>query len=231
VKRQLTIALACLCLATSPTWAANGNIQLSFDEAGALCQGSVCNGPATIYVYALLQGASGPGITGAEYGIGIGPNVNPDDPAWQFFETFPPGTTVLGRAFSPPDGDNSGVPRGVNIAFSGCQTGDGVKVLLETVVVLGPCPSEMLRLVVQKHGVPANNQFQCPLFTLCDSPTFTKVCLGSNVVVCRNPDPPFPMNAFCSTSGEGFLNPPPGFNCTVGVQPSTWSTVKSLYGR
>jgi hypothetical protein len=219
-----------LCLASSPTWAANGNIQLSFDEAGALCQGSVCSGPTTIYVHALLQGASGIGITGAEYSVQIGPDGLPDDPSWQFFENFPPGVTALGRAFTPVDGDNSGV-RGVNLAFPGCQTGDGTKVLLSTVQVLGDCAAATLPLKVVKHTIPPNNQFQCPLFTLCDSPTFTKVCLGSNVVVCRNPDPPFPMNAFCSTSGEGFLNPAPGFNCTVGVQPSTWSTVKSLYGR
>jgi hypothetical protein len=67
------------------------------------------------------------------------------------------------------------------------------------------------------------------------------VCLGSNLTLCRNPDPPYANNATCSTSGAGWINPvwghwctlePPHFpdpDCPIAVQPRSWSMVKSLY--
>jgi len=230
VKRQLTAVLACLCLA-APAWAANGNILITFDQAGALCQQAVpCGMIGTIYVYGLLQGSSGSGITGAEYRIEMGLNGNAD-PGWFFAESFPMGTTTVGTgALSPTDP----APRGINVAWPSCQTGDGTKVLLETVQVLAQCEDPMtplpeLRLRAAKHSSSSNQFFQCPLFTLCDDPTFTKVCLGSNLTACRNPEPPFPNNATCSTSGEAWINPAPGRNCTVGVSRVTWSAVKGLY--
>lgn len=228
MKRQLTAALACLSLAAAPAFAANGNILIAFDQAGALCQQTVgCGGSTTAYVYALLQGASGIGITGAEYRIEVGPNGNAD-PGWLFSEVFDPSATVIGvGAINPVDPQ----PRGVNVAWGTCQVGDGSKVLLETIQILNlGCSTDELRLRVAKHSSSANQFFQCPLFTLCDDPVFTKVCLGSNITTCRNPEPPFPNNASCSTSGEAYLNPGPGRNCTVAVAQKTWSTVKSMYG-
>lgn len=226
MKRQLTVAIACLCLAASPSLAANGNILITFDQAGALCQQSVpCMGVTTAYVYALLQGASGAGITGAEYRITVGDDSNADG-GWLFNETFDPSATTIGSGALTP-GDP--FARGINIAWGQCQTGDGTKVLIETVQIFnGGCDTAELRLRVEKHSTSSNQFFQCPLFTLCDE-AFTKVCLGSNITVCRNPEPPFPNNATCSMSGEAFLNPGPSRNCTVGVSQATWSQVKSLY--
>ena len=227
MKRQLTAAIACLSLAASPAMAANGNILITFDQAGALCQQTVgCGGFATAYVYALLQGASGSGITGAEYRIDVGNDGNAD-PGWLFSETFDPSATTIGAgAITPVDPAS----RGINVAWGTCQTGDGTKVLLETIQILNMgCSTDELRLKVVKHSSASNQFFQCPLFTLCDDPFYTKVCLGSNVTVCRNPEPPFPNNAACSTSGEAFLNPGPSRNCTVGVSAKTWSQVKNLY--
>ena len=103
--------------------------------------------------------------------------------------------------------------------------------LIETVDILNlDCENTAeLVLKVVKHDIPSNQFFQCPLFTLCDAPVYTKVCLGSNITTCRNPEPPFPNNATCSSSGTAFVNPAPGHNCTVAVTNQAWSTVKGLY--
>ncbi len=230
MRRQLlaSCALASLVGLTSPSFAANGNIGMFFDTGAAICQSAApCGTPVTMYVYALLQGASGIGLTGAEYKIQIGTNNSPD-PGWFFSESFDPSATVVGAgALNPPD---NGL-RGVNVAWPSCQVGDGTKVLIETVSILNSCSTAELALKVVKHDSASNQFFQCPLFTLCDSPVFTKVCLGSNQTLCRNPEPPNPNNATCSTSGEAYLNPGPTRNCTVAVNDATWSTVKSMYSR
>jgi hypothetical protein len=231
-------------LAASPVWAANGNIGIFFDQGAALCQATVpCGTTARIYVYALLEGASYIGITGAEYKVQTGPDANPDNPGWFWnVEVFNPTATVIGQAFTPTD--NFPVPpplnqRGVNVAWASCQIGDGFKILLQTIdVVNTDCNNtEELRLSVVKHDNPSNPFFVCPLFVLCDGPTYTKVCLGSDVrgpnavPPCRNLNPPFANDAFCSTSGQGFLNPISTDRCRIGVANTSWQGVKQLYSR
>jgi hypothetical protein len=223
-----TVALATLVLAAAPTWAVNGNIGLFFDEGAALCKAPVpCGPPVTLYVYGLLQGASYTGITGAEYKVQVGAN-NSADAGWLFNEVFDPAATVIGTgAFNPVDPS----ARGVNVSWATCQVGDGTKVLIETVSILNTsCSTAELELKVVKHDAASNQFFQCPLFVLCDAPVFTKVCLGSNQTLCRNPEPPFPTNATCSTSGRAFINPTQDRSCQVAVEKQTWSGVKSLYG-
>ena len=223
MKRHLTaaVAIASLCLA-GPALAANGNIGIYFDQDAALCQGSIpCGNVGTIYVYGLLQGSSGSGLTGAEY------LVTPNSAAlwtdYLFNESFPLGATNVGNAFGP-------TATGLNLAWASCQTGDGTKVLLETVQVLNlGCTGTEYKMTVTKKASASNQFFQCPLFTLCDDPVFTKVCLGSNIRTCQNPEPPFPNNATCSSSGTAYLNPAPGRSCTVAVANGTWSSMKGLY--
>jgi hypothetical protein len=89
------------------------------------------------------------------------------------------------------------------------------------------CDNSEIALKVIKHSTPSNQFFQCPLLTLCDDPAFTKVCVGNSFTLCKNPEPPFPVNATCSTSGQAFING--SRNCSVGVQESNWSAVKSLF--
>ena len=227
MKRQLstTCATLLLLLAAVSAWGANGNIGLFFDAGAATCQTPIaCQGQVRMYVYALLQGASGIGMTGAEYSIAIG-LTTAADPLYFMLETFDPLATTSGTGgVNPPDP----APRGINVAWPSCQLGDGTKVLIETIDILNAgCDPAEVRLRVVKHAVSSNQFFQCPLFTLCDDPTFTKVCLGSNLSSCKNPEPPFPPNATCSTSGEAFIQG--SRNCTVGVTPSNWSSVKELY--
>jgi hypothetical protein len=221
--------------------AQNGNILLFFEVDGqqTFCWNAdvPCGCRIRMGVWALLQGQSAGGITGVEYRIEIGPNILPD-PGWVFSETFNPGLTVLGTGALNPGDTN---PRGVTAAWSSCQTGTNGMILIETVDILNMgCSAAELPLRVARADPASNPIFQCPLFVLCDAPVYTKVCLGSNITTCMNPQPPFPMNAMCSTSGEAFLNrvwPPSGPNecsvasndCPIAAQPESWSGVKALY--
>ena len=175
--------------------------------------------PVRLYVYAMLQGASQFGITGAEYRV----TASNGGAGWLFAETFNGPAAQIGSAF-PPNG-------GTNVAWADCQVGDGTKFLLQYVDIMNvsDCSGSEVILKVVKHFTASNQFFQCPLFTLCDAPYYSKVCLGSNLTTCQNPNPPFANDATCSTSGEAFLNPGPTRNCTVAVRNESWSTIKGLY--
>jgi hypothetical protein len=92
---------------------------------------------------------------------------------------------------------------GTNIAFPGCMPGPWV--LLYTVSSLPTAPPTAMTWKVLMHSTPSNPDFLCPLVTRCDIPVYTKLCVSG---------------------GEAFLN---GLPCTVGVAPTTWSHVKSLF--
>lgn len=219
--------------------ASDGEIGIFFDTSGNSCLGAIpCGQTGTVYLYAFLEGRSDAGITGAEYAVGIGNDGNAD-PAWAFVEHFAPATVVLGQgAFFPPDlrdlSSRRYRGRGVNVAFSECQDGSAGRVLLESVDITNVgCAMDPLLLVVLSHDTPSNQFFQCPLFTLCDEPDFTKICLGKVLVTCGNPEPPYPSNATCSTSGHAVINPSSEdylLPCRpTAVEPTTWSSVKGLY--
>ena len=110
----------------------------------------------------------------------------------------------VGSAVSPPDVHDIGDPRyrgrGVNIGFPTCQLGNanGMVFLQRINVFNGNCEGELPLLVI-RHDTASSSFFQCPTFNLCDDPVFTKVCLGTNLRTCRNPMPPYPRNATCST--------------------------------
>lgn len=196
----------------------------------------------TLKVYAELQGASADGITGLEYSIRTGPDRNPD-PGYVLFEVPEPGPIVmLGSPLLPPDPD----VRGTNWSWADCQQGVDGRILLETVLVIPilPCgPSQrppQLDMTVAQHSTPSNRYFRCPLFTLCDGPVYTKVCLGDNIVPCQTQAPPFPNDSQCSTSGEFVINGPGrlGTCRTAKASPTllpgavstrTWSDVKALF--
>ncbi|MFQ5601177.1 MAG: hypothetical protein ACE5G2_11580, partial [Candidatus Krumholzibacteriia bacterium] len=103
---------------------------------------------------------------------------------------------------------------GVNIAFQTCQTGPRVQLFTFTVVEV--VPANDIWLTVRQHYDPANYLFACPLFTLCDAPAFTKVCVGA-------PD---------SDHWRAVINPSIGVtgDCIpVPVSESTWSEIKAIY--
>ena len=239
-SRSLGIALLLLC-AASAAGASNGEIGLFFDPQGSQCRKSIgCNESVTLYVYAILEGLSANGIGGAEYALRIG-NDDQIDPGWMFDEAWSSSANVvLGSAVFPLDlegvsRDRTYRGRGVNVAFPTCQSPDANgMVFLQTISVYNQgCETGELPLLVISHDQESSQFFQCPTFNLCDGPTFTKVCLGTNLTTCRNPMPPYRMNATCSTSGSAIVNPADGgvnSPCpTTAVQEWDWSRVKALY--
>jgi len=244
---RLSFAARCTCAAVALLWAraaaaADGAIRLQFDSDA--CQTAMTLGESRdLHVYVVLDGATRDGFTGVEYSMKIGAD-NDADPGWTFLERFAPGTTVsLGTgSFVPPDHNRLPIDsngnlmrqyrgRGVNVAFSECQTGHHGMVLIETVRITAAGGST-LRIQAVDHDTPGNSFFRCPLATLCDAPVYTKVCLGDNVVPCINPPAPAGPPALCSTSGTAVINPAPGVSAPcvpTAVQASTWSSVKGLY--
>lgn len=275
-----TLMLALLALVSFNAWASDGDIQFvaqvvgtggghTGDECGfwkIVYNNSGANGkspwgvcvPPTIKVYGLLKGASAGGLTGAEYAASFGPD-GAADPGYFFLEIPNPAAgVVIGQAFFPPDPVPAALPRGQNIGFAACMDGAGTgRVLLSTVIAFytTPCNSTTLppeiHLGTRGHFDPANPLFRCPLFTLCDAPAYTKVCLGDDITLCPAPiipgcgnpgRPPCPVIAQCSTSGHFAINDPlsPGVgHCKPGpgktaasdalATPETWSNVKALY--
>lgn len=226
MERRLRFAagvLAGLSLLPPISEAADGFIGLYFAD-WEWCETIPCQGFSTLHVWGILAGASQAGITGAEYKVMIGPNDDAD-PQFFFMEIFDPTATVLGGgAFSPPDP----LPRGINVAWPACQIGDGLYVLLESVTIVNlGCSTDELRLQVVKHDRASNQYFQCPLFVLCDAPVYTKVCTGSDLHLCRNPEPPNANDATCSTGGFAYLNP--ARSCVWAVESTTWTALKQLY--
>ena len=190
-------------------------------------------------VYAELAGASAGGITGVEFGGRLGEDRYPD-PGYVLIEIpMAQPTLSIGTAFTPPDAD----PRGMNMAWAECQQGSGGRILLERILVIPvvPCGPEQeppaLRLQVGQHARPSNRFLRCPLFTLCDAPAYTKVCLGSDFHECDIEVPPYTRIAYCSSSGSFVINGGPGGGpgrCSRYGKPeiataTTWGAVKSLF--
>ena len=193
--------------------------------------------PPVLEVYANLSGASAGGITGVEFGVRLGADRYPD-PGYILIE-IPTSTPIvkLGSAFTPPDAER----RGMNLVWSTCQQGTNGRVYLGRVLVLptAPCgPNVMppkLEMTVGQHWWPSNRYLRCPLFTLCDAPAYTKICLGSDYAPCDLEVPPFSRVANCSSSGTFVINGAHGIGrCKSAKQeadaaPQTWSQVKSLF--
>lgn len=191
--------------------------------------------PVILKVYANLQGASAGGITGAEFGVRIGPDRMPD-PGYLLVEMPNSSARIsIGSAFTPPDADT----RGLNLAWTTCQSGNDGRVLLETIMVIPtvPCGPNVspptLSLRVGQHWWPSHRFMRCPLFTLCDAPAFTKVCLGTDEHWCDLQVPPFTPYARCSSSGSFVINGKGGpGRCGKGKPEAdvmTWGGVKALY--
>jgi hypothetical protein len=199
VRVIATLVLA-VCLGFGS--ASASSIGVFFDTGAARCDALI---PAqftqvTWYVMAILGGdIAADGITGAEFSLKGVP------PAW-FAQIFAnPAANVDLR-------HPMGIGVGTNIAFPACQK--AAPVLLYTYQVLATSvPANGTYLTVERHDFPSSPSFQCPLLVICDPPIFTKVCVRG---------------------GQGILNgdpsgTPPPVPCTVGVDQTNWSTVKSLY--
>jgi len=196
----------------------NGNIGLYFDTGCSECAKAILPGQiVTLYVVTSLGGLSAGGITGAEYLIQVEPSGFPA--GWFYNEQFEPDITVGGGALGTR----------CNVAWATCQTQD-CRIIERIQIGNFSGSATTLTLRVVSGAPPANLNFRCPLFTLCDTPFFTKVCLGSDLHPCvADPAYPAAQLATCSTSGVATINPVPGHSCTVAVRPTAWSAVKAFY--
>lgn len=165
-------------------------------------EGSSCELQATVgaeftfYILATIEGDAADGVTGAEF------RVDGFPAAW--------GATIVEN---PAAGIVTGSPLGdgTNIAFSTCQKGTGGKLLLFTITATPTTNVSDMTLSVVLHNSPSNPAFQCPLVTLCDDPTYTKVCVCGGTAV---------VNGTAATCGCNGPSP---------AKESTWGHVKSLY--
>lgn len=149
----------------------NGFVGVYADPAGTQPCASVAPNPTfTLYVIATLTGATAAGITGAEFRLELS---NPT--GYAFLWTPDSSVTIsLGDPIdSEPANPNNG--SGVNIAFSTCQGGTpGARVRLGTLegTTLNGGP---LGIEVKRRQPASNGAFLCPLFAICDPPTYTIV--------------------------------------------------------
>jgi hypothetical protein len=193
-----------LSLAALPSGASDGEIDIFGDANATVTNVSIpCGETAMLWVYAFLEGASASGLTSAEYAVEV------DGPGGFLFVGEQPNPTadaVDGNAF-PPYG-------GTRVFWDDCQTGKDGMLLLATVTVFNAgCTSGSTGLRVVKHSEPGNPFFQCPNFTLCDIPIYTRVCVGT-VTTDTCPFPPYaPACQFSVTGGIRLSTDP------VSVEP------------
>jgi hypothetical protein len=200
----LAVVVAGILGASASAQAADGSIAVYLDDAGTQCEGMI-TAPLTFgSVWMELAGATAGGITVAEFRI-----TNSDPSAYSVtFVPDPAANAVIGDPMLA----------GVDIAFPSCQGTLAGRVKLGQLLIVENVSTPDVNLTVRQHFTPSNEFYPCPLAVLCDAPNYTKVCLG-------------PFN---SDLWRAWLNPSDGVSgiCEpVGVEETTWSQVKSLFGR
>ena len=201
--KTLLMHLAVACCLAATAYAQEPTIGVYVDAAGTQCTGTTNGTMITGSVWANLAGAAAGGITGAEFRV----DNNHRFDCSVVPSPDPGATIVLGDAFNLA---------GTNIVYDTCQTGPRVQ--LFTFTLSENTPSTDIWLTLTQHFRPSNPYYPCPLLTLCDGPIFTKVCVGSE--------------SANSVHWQALLNPSGSLTAEcnpVGVSPTSWSQVKSLY--
>lgn len=112
-------------------------------------------------------------------------------------------TTIVPNAAASIAGDPFGA--GVNFYFTSCQGPAPVVLYTITLTNVGDTSGNRT-ILVERHTMPTNPLFQCPLLVACDPPEYTVACV---------------------TGGQAFLNG--ASECDVALDEVTWSHVKALY--
>ena len=177
---QTAVAAAALALVSvSATAAGTANIETVRDgtlgvyadaQATQRCATIAPGSFTTLYVVATLGGATGAGITGAEFRIEVS---NPN--GWLFQFNPPNVPVVIGQAMDLTPNDPTDRV-GINIAFPVCQTGPRVALGTLNVFNLSGGPTQ---LSVKRRNIPSNPGWACPLFTVCDAPMYSAVCMDA----------------------------------------------------
>lgn len=188
--RKLALSLGLLL---APAVAGASHIGIFFSQDGTVCDRTLEAGSQlNIYVIANLGGdAASAGITGAEFRL-----------------TGIPTDWFINVQANPAANVNLGsITTGCNIAFPSCQT--GISVLLYTINAFAVTAGNEIVLRIERHAIPSNPSWPCPLVVLCDQPVFTKLCVSG---ACALINPIIPRTC-----------------CILGVEAQTWSNVKALY--
>lgn len=112
-------------------------------------------------------------------------------------------TTVVPNAAASWSGDPFGA--GCNFYFTSCQGPAPVVLFTITLTNLGDVAGDRT-IRVERHTMPTNPLFQCPLLVACDPPEYTVACVSG---------------------GQAFLNS--ASECEIALDDVTWSQVKALY--
>ncbi len=203
-KWLVALTTACALVAGTSAQAADGSIGVYLDGSGTQCSAPFTF-PVTIgSVWMNLDGMTAAGITGVEFRVD---NSDVTDYAMSFVADAGAnifiGNPLLG---------------GTNINFPTCQTGVAGRVHLGDIVITENAPADDVVLTVRQHYTPNNDAYTCPLAVLCDEPVYTAVCLST-------PN---------SDHWRSVLNPTgliAGDCVPVAVEPTSWTAVKSIYGR
>jgi len=189
--RVIASLVTALCLAFTGSAFAS-SIGIFFAADGSDCDATQPGvGPFTYYLGAVMLGdAAAGGITGAEFRVDNAPGTAD-------------GWFMSANSEAPMTSVGNPILGGGNIAFPTCQPGPYR--LLYTVTGFASVVLPARTLSVNRHTVPSNPNFPCPLLVLCDAPVFTTICVNA---------------------GQAFLN---GGVCTVGVEETSWSSVKNLF--
>jgi hypothetical protein len=143
-------------------------------------------------VWACIEGSIAGGITAAEFRIAGLPT------SW-------PRAVQPDAAASSVTGDLFG--NGVRIAFPSCRTGVGQYLHLFDVQVTAFDASTDVVLMVATNIPSSDPNFDCSFVSLCDSPTFTKVCVRDH----------------------GSIINPRERSCGLPIERHSWTSVKALY--
>ena len=205
-NRLATVASACVLAigASASADIGDGSIGVYLDAAGTQCSGPI-TGTVFGSVWMNLGGASAGGVTGAEFRID---NSNSN----AFLVSFQADPAVAISIGDP-------MVSGCNVAWATCQTGTGGRVKIGQLVITEIMPTDDVTMTVRQHFTPSNPspEFACALITQCDDPLYTKVC----------------VSATNSDHWRAVMNPTgaiAGGCVPVAVEPTTWTSVKSLYG-
>jgi hypothetical protein len=225
MRKSLILVAAAMCVATAASaqpYPANGYIGVFADVAGTQCCSNVpLFAPTSLHVIGFLAGATTGGITGAEFRLEF--SQNPTMAGSVSFSANPSAGLTIGNPldFTPNQDPPMGQFEGLNIGWGTCQGMGQSNVLmgdLNVIFFMAPLPP--LEILTKRRNPPGNALFDCALYTLCDAPNFTKVCLT------------IPSGAHGeSVNFRSGINLP-GCNTMcqpVAVADRAWSAVKGLY--
>lgn len=184
MSRPCRARFAALWLSTAlipmQAWAQGNGFVGIYADAGATspCTTVLAGTGAILYVVASLEGTTAGGVVGAEFRIEVS---NPE--GWFFSFSATQGTTAIGNVLdTDPGNPNDGT--GLTMAFSTCQSGSA-QILLGTIGAFNSS-GDPTSLSVKRHSTPSNPDYSCPLFVLCNGPSYSKSCMTSGASAACN---------------------------------------------